>query len=87
MALADRGEHGRSFLQPGPAIGIVRSHGQPLQQKRHIAIRNRKGRRIDRGGERPASEPSPQPIPELNAGQAAAPPSGPPGKTARAATV
>ena len=67
MALADQTANtGGAFLQSGPAIGIVRSQGQPFQQKRHVAIRNRKGRRIDRSGERPVSEPLPKPIPHRN---------------------
>jgi len=32
----------------GPAIGIVRPQGQLFQQQGHVAIRNRKGRRINR---------------------------------------
>src|SRR5258707_448577 len=65
LALADKTANtGGSASQSGPAIGIVRPEGQLFQQQGHVAIRNRKGRRIDRD-ERMASEPLPEPFPEL----------------------
>jgi len=53
-----------AFLQPGPAIGIVRPQGQFFQQQRHV-VRNRKARRIDRSAERRGPDPPQEPSAEL----------------------
>ena len=60
------GERGaEAFLQPGPAMGIVRPHGQLFQQRRHVAIRYRKAAQIDRSGEWRGPDPPQEPSAEL----------------------
>jgi hypothetical protein len=67
VALADQTPNmAEAFLQPGPAIGIVRPQRQCFQQGGKIAIRNCEAAQIDRSGERPISEPLPKPIPHRN---------------------
>ena len=50
---------------PVPRSASSALKGNPFSSKRHVAIRNRKARRIDRSGERRGPDPPQEPSAEL----------------------